>query len=86
MADNDIKMTYSAILRDKDNKKLIRVQFERMRNSVSEVAEGILPDGKIVRQNGYSQDEIAQLEDYLKANNEEIFTKAKLISNPLKWL
>ncbi len=79
-------MTYSAILRDKDNKKIIRVQFERVRNSVSEVAEGILPDGKIVRQNGYSQEEIKQLEEYLKANSEDIFLKAKIISNPLKWL
>ncbi len=86
MADNEIKMTYSAILRDKDNKKLIRVQFERMKNSVSEVAEGILPDGKIVRQNGYSQDEINQLEEYLKVNSDDIFSKAKSISNPLKWL
>ncbi len=86
MADNEIKMTYSAILRDKDNNKMIRVQFERGKGSAIEVAEGVLPECKIVRQNGYSKEEIDSLEEYLRSNKDDITSKAKLISNPLKWL
>lgn len=86
MSGNDMTMTYSAILRDKDNKKIIRVQFERNGANGREVAEGILPDGVIVRQYGYTAEEIKGLEEYIKANADDIMSKAKVISNPLKWL
>ena len=86
MSTQDMTMTYSAILRDKDNKKIVRVQLERKGAEGREVAEGILPDGVIVRQNGYTDEEIRGLEDYIRANAEDIMSKAKVISNPLKWL
>ena len=86
MSGADMTMTYSAILRDKDNKKIIRVSFERDGTNGREVAEGILPDGVIVRQNGYTAEEIKSLEDYIRANADDIMSKAKVISNPLKWL
>ncbi len=86
MSTGEMTMTYSAIVRDKDNKKIIRVQFERAGAGGPEVAEGVLPDGVIVRQNGYSAEEIKGLEDYIKANADDIMSKAKVISNPLKWL
>ena len=86
MSGNDMTMTYSAILRDKNNKRIIRVQFERNGANGREVAEGILPDGVIVRQNGYTAEEIKGLEEYIKANADDIMSKAKVISNPLKWL
>ena len=86
MTDDGIKMTYSAILTGKDKKKMVSVSFERINGEELEVAEGILPDCKIVRQNGYSQTEINSLEDYLVAHADDIMAKAKVISNPLKWL
>lgn len=86
MPENGMTMTYSAIVRDKDNKKIVRVSFERMGKAGVEVAEGLLPDCRITRQKGYTQEEISQLEDYLKANSDDIMDKAKVISNPLKWL
>ncbi len=86
MIDSEITMTYSAILRDKDNRRIVRVQFEREGLSGKEVAEGLIPDGVILRQNGYSSDEIEGLEDYIRRNADEIMSKAKAISNPLKWL
>ena len=86
MSGTDMTMTYSAILRDKDNKKIIRISFERDGINGREVAEGILPDGVIVRQNGYTAEEIKSLEDYIRANADDIMSKAKVISNPLKWL
>ncbi len=86
MASQDLTMTYSAILKDKDNRKIVRVQFERNGKNGREVAEGILPEGVIVRQNGYTAEEIKGLEDYIRANANDILSKAKVISNPLKWL
>ncbi|MBO6241854.1 MAG: hypothetical protein J6O61_13595 [Butyrivibrio sp.] len=86
MSDEEMRMTYSAILTGKDNKKMVRVSFERNGKTGREVAEGVVPDGKIVKNNGYSQEEIASLEMYLKANADDIISKAKVISNPLKWL
>ena len=85
MIDSEVTMTYSAILRDKDNRKIVRVQFERDGLSGKELAEGIIPDCVILRQNGYSSDEISDLEDYIRRNADEIMDKAKEISNPLKW-
>ena len=85
MADGSMTMTYSAIVRDKDNKKIVRVKFERMQNGYSQVAEGVLPDCKIVSRSGYSDEEITGLEEYLRGNIDDIMAKAKVISNPLKW-
>ena len=86
MSDNEMKMTYSAVVTGKDNKKVVRVSFERDNGTEKEIAEGIIPEGKIVKQNGYTQEEIESLEEYLKSNSDDIIAKAKVISNPLKWL
>lgn len=86
MADESMTMTYSAVVRDKDNKKIVRVKFERNEMGEAQIAEGLLPDCKIVSQNGYSAQEIAGLEEYLRGNLDDIMSKAKVISNPLKWL
>jgi len=86
MLDSEITMTYSAILRNKEGKKVIRVQFERDTDSGRQLAEGVLPEGIIQRQNGFSDEEIRNLEEYLKRNSDDIFSRAKEISNPLKWL
>ncbi len=86
MAEGEMTMTYSAIVRDKDNKRIVRVKFERTGDQGVEIAEGLLPDCKIVSQNGYSDEEVTQLEEYLRGNLDEFMSKAKVISNPLKWL
>ena len=86
MIGSEITMTYSAILRDKEGRKVIRVQFERDGQTGRELAEGVLPQGVIQRQNGFSDEEIRDLEEYLKRNSDDIFSRAKEISNPLKWL
>ena len=86
MAEGNMTMTYSAIVRDKSDKRIVRVKFERDNFGHSEIAEGLLPDCKIISQNGYSEEEIAGLEEYLRGNLEDIMAKAKVISNPLKWL
>ena len=86
MINSDITMTYSAILRDKNNRKIVRIQFERSGESGKELAEGLIPDCVIVRQNGYTAEEVQWLEEYLGDNLDDIMERAKAISNPLKWL
>ena len=89
---DSLTMTYSAIVTGKDQKKIVRVQFERQAECTKgptdapDTAEGLLPDCKIVNQKGFTPEEIRQLEGYLQANLEDIMGKAKIISNPLKWL
>ena len=85
MADGDMTMTYSAIVHDKDNKKVVHVKFERTGKNGTEVAEGVLPECRIISHNGYSNEEIKHLEEYLKGNLDDFMSKAKVISNPLKW-
>ena len=86
MQNDGITMTYSAIVRDKDNKKIVRVSFERIGTLGKEIAEGLIPECIITNQKGFSAEEVKGLEEYLKANYEDIMDKAKIISNPLKWL
>lgn len=86
MQNDGMTMTYSAIVRDKDNKKIVRVTFERTGALGKEIAEGLIPECIITKQKGFSQEEIQGLEQYLRANNDDIMEKAKVISNPLKWL
>ncbi len=86
MSDSGMTMTYSAIVRDKDNKKIVHVEFTRNGEKGLEVAKGLLPECKIISHNGYSAEEIAKLEEYLRGNLDIFMDKAKVISNPLKWL
>ncbi len=77
---NELKFTYSCILpRGKD--KIVRVTFERKNG----YAEGIVPDGKIEKQNGFSQKEVEQLEQYLKANKDTIMKQARDITGISHW-
>ncbi|WP_029230737.1 hypothetical protein [Butyrivibrio sp. VCB2006] len=86
MADGNMTMTYSAIVPDKSGRKIVRIKFERNGKNGPEIAEGLLPDCKIISQNGYSAEEVTGLEEYLKGNLDDFMSKAKVISNPLKWL
>ena len=86
MNDGSLTMTYSAVVTGKDQRKMVRVSFERLVNGITEQAEAILPDCKITKQNGFTPDEITQLEQYLIQNKDDIISKAKVISNPLNWL
>lgn len=86
MQNDGITMTYSAIVRDRENKKIVRVSFERTGALGKEIAEGLLPECKITEHNGFTREELEGLQEYLRANKEEIMDKARVISNPLKWL
>ena len=62
----------------KDGKKQACVRF----TDSSRYAEGFIPDCIITKSTGFSDEEKAQLEDYLKANLDELKKMAAKI-NPL---
>ena len=81
----EINMTQTGFLTSKAGKRFIRVDFSRPRGKGIDTAEGILPGGRILKQNGFTEKEIESLEQYLKKNKEEIVKRAKELSNPLHW-
>lgn len=62
-----------------DGEKKAYILFEDENRS----AEGIIPDCKIVKNNGFDDDEIGQLEIYLKCNLGELKKQAASV-NPIK--
>lgn len=56
----------------KDNEKFAYVEFKDATRS----AEGKIPMCDIVSNNGFTDDEVAQLEDYMKANLKELKSMA----------
>lgn len=76
MSEDEMKLTYSTLLNDADGKKMVSVCFERG----NDTAEGVLPDGKILKHSGFSTDEVNSLESYLKGNSDELMAAAKKIS------
>lgn len=76
-----VNMLVSGIITKKD-RRYARVSFLRGK----EIAEGIIPDCIIDHAEGFSDDEIFQLERYLRENCGEIMERARKV-NPLKnWL
>lgn len=76
----EVKMTFSGVLL-REGKHLIQVRFERG----DDVAEGILPDGEIQRSQGYTKEEIQQLERYLRQNRTDIIARAKELNRITNW-
>ena len=74
----EIKMSVSAMTRT-DNKKAVYVLFTDDRKS----AEFAIPECKLIRNDGFAADEIDQLMDYVKNEQDSILDIAKGI-NPLK--
>lgn len=71
----EMEMSVSPIVR-KGNQKYIYVMF---REGVR-TAEGRLPDGKIISNQGFSEDETAALELYLKSDKDRIVAMAKKVN------
>lgn len=83
--DDSITMTYSSLLM-KDGKKAICVRFERLRSDGgTDYAEATLPNSGIMKQQGFNEEEITQLELYLRVNRDEILKNAKHITGFMHW-
>ncbi len=84
---DEVKMLVSCVV-EKEGRKIVRVSFLRgMEEKRSmDYAEGILPDGIIVKSEGFSETEVQKLEAYMRANRKDILKQAKEI-NPLRnWM
>lgn len=71
----EMTMTYSSVL-NKDGKPLVSLRFERGKDS----CEAVVPDCKIIENNGFSDEEVEGLEMYLRANKKSIIENSKSIS------
>ena len=71
----DVKMSVSPIVR-KDGEKYIYVEF----SDGSKKAEGRLPDKKLISNQGFSEEEAAALEFYLKSEEKTIVEMAKQVN------
>lgn len=78
---DEVKMLISCMV-EKEGRKIVRLSFLRGRD----YAEGVLPDGMIVKSEGFTDEEVRRLEAYIRANRQDILRRAKEI-NPLRnWL
>ena len=74
----DIKMSVSSMTRNKD-KKAVYVYFQDGKKT----AEFTLPGCELIKNNGFSDDDIRQLKEYTDNEQEAIFAMAKQV-NPIK--
>ncbi len=74
---DDVSLTYTGIMKQ-GTEKIVRVRFAR--NGDQDFAEGIIPGGKIEKSRGFSDKELASLSFYLKANEKDLYEKAKEIT------
>ena len=74
----DINMLISGMIK-KDGKSFTRVSFLRDKCW----AEGIVPDGVIEKSEGFSEEELVQLKEYLVQEKDMILEQAKGV-NPLR--
>mgnify|MGYP001025310907 CR=1 FL=1 len=84
---DEVKMLVSCVV-EKEGRKIVRISFLRGMEEERSIdyAEGILPDGIIVKSEGFSETEVQKLEAYMRANRKDILKQAKEI-NPLRnWM
>lgn len=74
----EINMMVSGIIRKKDQ-KYVHVSFQRGKDT----AEFILPECSLKKSQGFNQEELEKLSDYVKGSQAEIMEQARKI-NPMK--
>lgn len=66
---DNIVFTFSDIDEDKNGFDTITFRFERPNNHGFDFAEGTLPENQIYKSYGFSEDELMQMQEYLKSNS-----------------
>lgn len=74
-----MNMTISGVSTNKEGMQVAYVSFEED----SRLAEAVIPECKFIRNEGFTDDEIAQMTDYIKANLTALKKEAAKI-NPIK--
>ena len=85
MSEEKITFTQTGVIR-RNNKNAVCVRFEREGTAGTEFAEGFVPECKIIKSNGFTQEEMEKLEAYMLEEKPNIIAKAKEMSNFLKIL
>lgn len=75
-----LKITHSSVL-NKQGKPFVSVMIEREQDC----AEGSVPDCTITKSRGFDEEEIGELEEYLRSHGQEIIDEAKKITGFMKW-
>ena len=75
----EMKMSVSGAVKDKNGNKVVYVTFEDKGRS----AEGVLPEGKILKSSGFSEKEIKALEFYMSSQKDTIIQMASTV-DPMK--
>lgn len=70
-------LTFTDIEEDKDGFDSITFHFERPNDTGFDFAEGKLPENRIYKSYGFSEDELMQLEEYIRNNSFLIWEIAK---------
>ncbi|MCI9336423.1 MAG: hypothetical protein HFH93_02600 [Lachnospiraceae bacterium] len=78
---DEVKMLISCVV-EKEGQKMVRISFLRGKD----YAEGILPEGIVVKSEGFTQEEVKKLEDYIRANRQDILRQAKEINPFRNWI
>lgn len=73
---SELTCTHSTVL-SKNGRPFVSVMFERGKDR----AEGTVPDCIITKNEGFTEEEVAELEDYMEAQKKEIIDNAKRISD-----
>lgn len=73
---NGIVLTYSDII-DENDLETIQVRFERPTEKGFDFAEGLIPHFIFQKSYGFSEDELMQLERYLRNNSSLIWDMAR---------
>ncbi len=77
----EISMIISGIINQED-KRFVRVAFSRERD----MAEFTIPDTKLEKNEGFSEEEIAKLIVYLDGNKGDIMEQARLVNPIRNWM
>lgn len=80
MDQGQVTLIYSGVVRKK-NQNLVSVRFERNGKSGTDYAEGQVPECRIEKQRGFTADEIAQMEAYLREEKFNIIQEARKLNN-----
>lgn len=78
---DEVKMLISCVV-EKEGQKMVRISFLRGKD----YAEGILPEGMVMKSEGFTQEEVKKLEDYIRANRQDILRQAKEINPFRNWI
>lgn len=78
---DEVTMLVSGIV-EKDNRKIVRVSFLRGKD----YAEGLMPDGRVEKSEGFTPQELTKLEKFMRLHKEEILQQAKEVNPIRSWL